>query len=1100
MPKYLKTSFILTVVLLLIVGLTSDTLAREDYFNPAIGEALVSSVGAEQAALSEDGGLSLVASDGKILTGWPLSVDNNFLTGSPLLVDMNGDGVSEVVTIGRDVNNIYTIFVYNGSKKLLASISLGVETIYYDPVALPLKNQTVRDILVPSQSGKILQVHLNGGVLTSAVLLNLSKPLAINVNKNGTELAIVYPGSKSVDIYSIDGTKITLLKKITLSSEIIFPLSYDAAESILYGVTKDNKIVAIEKSSANIVAGFPTSLSSLAVGSPVLVNIDGNVATTEIVINLSNGRKDVFSETGEKLPIDLGIKSFGDQSLDISNKVDDSLFSGLNNFVLRSVNSLKYIVASFWSDIKINIISKFDLLDATIAVTPSTGVPPLPVKLTSNPSGGSASNFVTKLNFNQLNLRNIVPAFASGTGESQDDGDTLHLNKLMWKAVNAPYTITPNTVVELDFKSNGLGWSHGFGFDNGYPGWNEKHYISLSSVYGDSPTTDSSFNDYNTVGQWKHYKVPVGQLLANNIYSEMYFNSYCDNASCPAIFDSYFRNVRIYESDNSLYTYAWDFGDGLAVSSSVGFDSIYHIYKNPGDYIAKVTVDDGKTQLVRTTSIKTAWATFDTALSATPPVGVPPLPVKLSATPSGGAVLVNPIKIDFNSQVLKNYSSYPNQSGTSTVLDGGDTLALTGFNFKTYDVDYQITSSTVVEFDYKSNVDGWSHGISFETPWTYGKRFFNLSGFADFDWTINDFKNYTKKGEWKHYKIPVGQYYAVWASRIVFNANCNNSSCPVDFDSYFRNVRIYESNKTNYTYAWDFGDGVTVTSSAGLDSIYHTYNSIGDFTAKVTVDDGQMQVVKTTPIKIAWSSLDTILTATPNTGIYPLATKLFANSSGGAASKVPVSLDFSKLTLRNIVPSLATGSGVSQDDGDTLYLNKQMWKAVSAPYTITPNTVVELDFKSNGLGWSHGFGFDNGYPEWNVKHYIAFSSVYGDTPIINNSFNDYNIVGQWKHYKVPVGQLLVNKTYSEIYFNSECGNASCPPVFDSYFRNVRMYESDKPNYMYTWDFGDGTTATSSAGLDSVYHNFTTSSNYVVSVSVSDGQNTINKTTTVSVTP
>ncbi|EKD43420.1 MAG: hypothetical protein ACD_72C00284G0001, partial [uncultured bacterium] len=66
----------------------------------------------------------------------------------------------------------------------------------------------------------------------------------------------------------------------------------------------------------------------------------------------------------------------------------------------------------------------------------------------------------------------------------------------------------------------------------------------------------------------------------------MYFNSYCDNASCPAIFDSYFRNVRIYESDNSLYTYAWDFGDGLAVSSSVGYDSIYHIYKNPGDYIA----------------------------------------------------------------------------------------------------------------------------------------------------------------------------------------------------------------------------------------------------------------------------------------------------------------------------------------------------------------------------------------------------------------------------------------------------------------------------------------------------------------------------------
>ena len=92
-------------------------------------------------------------------------------------------------------------------------------------------------------------------------------------------------------------------------------------------------------------------------------------------------------------------------------------------------------------------------------------------------------------------------------------------------------------------------------------------------------------------------------------------------------------------------------------------------------------------------------------------------------------------------------------------------------------------------------------------------------------------------------------------------------------------------------------------------------------------------------------------------GTPPLTVNFSATPSGGVASKVPAKLDFSKLTLRNIIPSLASGSGEAQDNGDTLYLNKLMWKAVNYPYTITSSTVVELDFKSNGLGWSHGFGF-----------------------------------------------------------------------------------------------------------------------------------------------
>ena len=215
--KYLKIPLISTVALVFSLSMAVNVQARDDYFKPAIGEALISSVGVERAMLSEDGSLVLIGGDGKMLPLWPLSIDNIILIGSPLLADMNGDGVAEVVTFGRDTNNIFTLFVYDGNKKLVASISFGTEILYYDAVSLPLKNQTVKDILVSTQSGKILQIHLKGSQLISSVLLNVSKPAVITVNSSGTELLVAYPSVKTMDIYTIDGTKITLSKKIILS-------------------------------------------------------------------------------------------------------------------------------------------------------------------------------------------------------------------------------------------------------------------------------------------------------------------------------------------------------------------------------------------------------------------------------------------------------------------------------------------------------------------------------------------------------------------------------------------------------------------------------------------------------------------------------------------------------------------------------------------------------------------------------------------------------------------------------------------------------------------------------------------------------------------
>ncbi len=739
-------------------------------------------------------------------------------------------------------------------------------------------------------------------------------------------------------------------------------------------------------------------------------------------------------------------------------------------------------------------------LSVQLVADTTIGVPPVTVKFSAETIGGSASKVPAKLDFSKLNLRNIIPSYASGSAEVQDNGDALYLNKMMWKAVNSPYTITPNTMVELDFKSNGKGWSHGFGFDNGYPDWNVKNYISLSSVYGLSASTDNSFNDYKEFGQWKHYKIPVGKLLANKAYSEMYFNSYCGNSSCPAVFDSYFKNVHVYESDKSYYSYSWDFGDGTPVQSSVVFAATTHQYLQDGDFSAKVIVSDGKNTDTKSVIISPGYLPLKAAIVASSTSGVPPLAVDFSANATDGAGK-QVLALDFSKLNLRNIiPSYA--SGSAEVQDNGHTLYLNKMMWKAVNYSHTITPNTVVELDFKSNGKGWSHGFGFDNgypDWNV-KHFIALSAvYGESPTTDNSFNDYKEFGQWKHYKIPVGKLLANKAySEMYFNSYCGNSSCPAVFDSYFKNINVYESDKSNYSYSWDFGDGVVTESSPAMNTINHIYNSVGTFNAKVIVSDGKNIDTKSVNINSGYLPLTASVFSAPIIGTSSLALSFTAEPAGGAASKVLAKLDFSKLNLRNIIPSFASGSGEAQDNGDTLYLNKMMWKAVNHPYTITSSTIVELDFKSNGLGWSHGFGFDNGYPDWNVKNYIALNAVYGESANTDNSFKDYTTYGQWKHYKIPVGKLLANKAYSEMYFTSYCGNAWCPAVFDSYFKNVYLYESDKPYYSYTWDFGDGVITPASVINSSLSHTYSAPGVFKPKVIISDGISAFIKDLLVSV--
>lgn len=128
-------------------------------------------------------------------------------------------------------------------------------------------------------------------------------------------------------------------------------------------------------------------------------------------------------------------------------------------------------------------------------------------------------------------------------------------------------------------------------------------------------------------------------------------------------------------------------------------------------------------------------------------------------------------------------------AGTAQVLEDGAVLHVTGNGWKSVPFDYEITSETVLEFDFKSTIEGEIHGIGFDADEAYNSNLlFNLFGSSS--WGINAFTDYPGDGEYKHYIIPVGQYIVGTADRMTFIAD--HDAWPRDGNSFFKNVKVYE--------------------------------------------------------------------------------------------------------------------------------------------------------------------------------------------------------------------------------------------------------------------------------------------------------------------
>jgi|GEM_PF-500924 len=128
---------------------------------------------------------------------------------------------------------------------------------------------------------------------------------------------------------------------------------------------------------------------------------------------------------------------------------------------------------------------------------------------------------------------------------TQDNGNALQLSGNGWKKIDLPYTITANTVLSFQFKSNTQGEIHGIGFDVDDSISKDRTF----QLYGTQDWGIDAFSSYaKSAGDWQTYSIPVGQFYTGDV-SYLTFTNDHDISNPNA--ESQFRNLKVYETESS---------------------------------------------------------------------------------------------------------------------------------------------------------------------------------------------------------------------------------------------------------------------------------------------------------------------------------------------------------------------------------------------------------------------------------------------------------------------------------------------------------------------------------------------------------------------
>lgn len=171
----------------------------------------------------------------------------------------------------------------------------------------------------------------------------------------------------------------------------------------------------------------------------------------------------------------------------------------------------------------------------------NTGQEALGMVVIGKPGMPAGEGQCPAINFRDRSIYRFGGSQDRGGYEVSDDGYGLTVARNGWKAIEMPYTVTDETILEFEFRSTVRGEVHGIGLDDD---------ATISSgqtfrVYGTQSWGIDDYDNYPGNGQWVHYKIYVGKHYKGD-YDYLFFAA--DHDGSPRNGVSEFRNVRLYEA------------------------------------------------------------------------------------------------------------------------------------------------------------------------------------------------------------------------------------------------------------------------------------------------------------------------------------------------------------------------------------------------------------------------------------------------------------------------------------------------------------------------------------------------------------------------
>jgi len=143
--------------------------------------------------------------------------------------------------------------------------------------------------------------------------------------------------------------------------------------------------------------------------------------------------------------------------------------------------------------------------------------------------------------------------------------------------------------------------------------------------------------------------------------------------------------------------------------------------------------------------------------------------------------------------------------------------------------------------------------------------------------------------------------------------------------------------------------------------------------------------------------------------------------------------DFSSISVLSFDAGQDFGPSSVQDSGATLYMEGNAWKAIDISYDVTPNTVIQFDFKSTVEGEIHEVAFDNDLL-FAPDHRIV---VYGNQGYGGTFTNaTYSGSEEWETFTVSLGANFTGLFQYLVLSADDDANA----VGNSFFRNIKIFE------------------------------------------------------------